>query len=89
MFNMPGIREGRRRLASSERGFSMGTVCGVLEEDGLASLDNPPFARSAKDGPPGFVAGPPGFVVGVPGFVAVWKRPASCWEAKVLEMDSL
>src|SRR5258707_200329 len=70
MFNMPGMSEGRRRDASSERGFSMGTVRDVSEEDGLASLDNPPFARSAKDGAPGFSDGPPGFVVGAPGLVA-------------------
>jgi hypothetical protein len=110
MFSMPGMREGRRREASSESGFSMGTVLAVSEEGGLASpppraktlvgdpgpLDTPPFAKSAKDGPPGSWDGPPeswvgipGFVVGASGFVAVWKRSASCWLAKVLEMDSL
>src|SRR5882762_8058076 len=36
MFNMPGMSEGRRRDASTERGFSMGTVRDVSEEDGLA-----------------------------------------------------
>ena len=36
----------------------MGTVRDVSEEDGLASLDNPPFARSAKDGAPGLVGVP-------------------------------
>src|SRR5258708_20337256 len=30
-------------------------VCGSGGEDGRASLDNPPFANCAKDGPPGSV----------------------------------
>ena len=49
-----------------------------VKECGLALLDNPPFARSAKDGPPGFVEAP-GFVAqeadvldGGLGFVAGW-----------------
>src|SRR5271155_4073271 len=79
MFNMPGTSDGRRREASSERGFSMGTGWGkflaALRDDGLASLDNPPFAWGAKDG--------------APGFWGSWKISVSWWLAKVLEMDSL
>ena len=47
---MPGTSDGRRRLASSERGFSMGTVCGDLEEDGRPS---PPPRAKALVGDPG------------------------------------
>src|SRR6266566_765192 len=74
MFNMPGISEGRRRLASSERGFSMGTVCGVSEGDGSVMLI-PTLATIELSRTWGTRFG--------------WKRSASWWEAKVLEMDAL
>jgi hypothetical protein len=76
MFSMPGMSEGRRREASSERGFSMGTVLATLEEGGSLSRMPTRGDEAAMYGAPGFVAG-------------IWKRAASCWEAKVLEMDSL
>ena len=39
----------------------------LAKESGRAAPDTPPFAESAKDGPPGFEV-PPGFVDGTPGF---------------------
>jgi hypothetical protein len=82
MFSMPGIREGRRSEASSERGFSIGTGLAALEESGSLS-------RMPTHGDGTAMYGAPGSSVGTLGFVAVWKRLASVWEAKVLEMDSL
>src|ERR1700722_14281179 len=85
MVTMPGMSEGRRREASSERGFSMGTVTVALDEDG----EEPTLCdETAKDGAPEFCA----LKFCAPAFCArteEQKRSASCWEAKVLETDSL
>jgi hypothetical protein len=42
----------------SESRYGAPRLVAGLEEDGLALLDNPPFARSAKDGAPGLVGVP-------------------------------
>src|SRR5260370_36458156 len=49
--------------------------CAAMEigGSGRASLDNPPFAKSAKDGPPEFV---PGFVPGLVSRFAARRRVA-------------
>ena len=69
-----------RELASQRVGGVAGQGDGRGEESGRASLDNPPFAKSAKDGPPGFDGAPssvPDSVRGsVPDSVRVRKMEA-------------